>query len=403
MTENALALIEGKTELVFTTPEGLNPLINAVKEQVKGVIHDISTKKGRDACISLSVQVRDTKTELERRKLSLTEEMRSKISLINAEGKRAWDELEKVQKEVRQPVTEWENKEKERIAGHEAKLIEVEAFRTFSGEPTSEQVRKRLIKIEGFTHDWQEFEARGNEAVQRVFTALEQKLEVVKKREDDAAELERLREDKAKRDKEEYEQKIANDAAEKARKETEAKAAADAKREADRIQAIRDEEVRVQAEKDKAAEDERIRLENETKRLEKEKEDARLKAVEAEASRLKAIEDAAIAAKKAEEDRIVDAKKAEDARIAAEAKAEQDKLDAVDKERKRVEAENQRIADDKAKREADKAHRDKINSEAFESILAVMAGDNLLSAREASQALILAISNDQITHITINY
>lgn len=50
MTDNALALIEGKTELVFTTANGLDPLINAVKPD-KAHQKKINNEALHDICL----------------------------------------------------------------------------------------------------------------------------------------------------------------------------------------------------------------------------------------------------------------------------------------------------------------------------------------------------------------
>ena len=48
----------------------------------------------------------------------------------------AWDRLEALQKEVRQPLTDWENREKNRIAEHEAAIAEM-ASTSASTSPTA--------------------------------------------------------------------------------------------------------------------------------------------------------------------------------------------------------------------------------------------------------------------------
>lgn len=49
-------------------------------------------------------------------RLELVADRKKELKAIDAEGARIWDELEALQKEVRQPLTEWENRDKERIA-----------------------------------------------------------------------------------------------------------------------------------------------------------------------------------------------------------------------------------------------------------------------------------------------
>ena len=48
MTENALALIEEKKVAEYFVAQGLDPVIEAIRKEVTGIVSDISTKAGRD-------------------------------------------------------------------------------------------------------------------------------------------------------------------------------------------------------------------------------------------------------------------------------------------------------------------------------------------------------------------
>lgn len=68
----------------------------------------------------------------------------------------------------------------------------------------------------------------------------------------------------------------------------------------------------------------------------------------------------------------------------------------------RIEAERKAEAEAAAKREADKKHRAKINNEAIDALVTVLAGDTYL-ARTAATAIIEAIAKGTVPHVKISY
>ena len=71
---------------------------------------------------------------------------------------------EALQKEVRKPLTDWEDAEKARVKGHEDALdaLGVWAAETemYPGTLTTAIIRQRIEKVEGLTRNWEEFEVR---------------------------------------------------------------------------------------------------------------------------------------------------------------------------------------------------------------------------------------------------
>ena len=80
--------------------------------------------------------------------------------------------------------------------------------------------------------------------------------------------------------------------------------------------------------------------------------------------------------------------------------AEKDAEAAAQRERDKIAAEKKVEADALAKREADKEHRRKINGEAEAAIMKVAA---ILDAEERATAIVTAIAQGKIPHITIGY
>jgi hypothetical protein len=345
---------------IFSTPKGLDDVIDKIEKEVKSIDRDISTHAGRENIRSIAFKLAKTKNALDKMGKELTEEQRKVVDAVNAERKRAWDRMEALQHEIRQPLTDWENAEKDRVAGHELVLAEIAAAGTHAADSIT--FAAALLELDKYRdRDWQEFAERGKHALANKTTELTQKRDAALKAEADARELERLRKEEEARKRKEEDARIAHEAAEKARLAAEAKASEDA---------------RIAQEK-----------------AEREKRDAEERAAAEKARAEKAEAEASAAAAKAEADRI-----------AAEAKAEQEKAAAVEAERKRIEAEAKAKLDaeakETAKREADKKHMAKINNEVKTAILKVAA---ILDADERAQAIVVAIAKGQIPHVKITY
>jgi colicin import membrane protein len=285
---------------------------------------------------------------------------------VDAERAHVCDRLEALQKEIRAPLTEWENAEKERIAKHEADIAEIVNAGRFTLENWQplppEAMADRLKEIEGLlAWTWQEFAARAKLAIDDATAAIRTAIEKRQAYDAQQAELERLRREEAERKQREHEEKIAREAADKARRDAEL----EAKRKAD------EEAARVKAEQQRA---EKVR-----QRLQREKEEADARA------------------RKAEEDRKAGEEKPERDRIAAAEKAKRDAELAAQRERAKIEAESKAEADALAKREADKKHRAKIEHEVFKKLV-FLGLDN-----EEANRVVHHIAKGEVPNVSINY
>ena len=153
--------------------------------------------------------------------------------------------------------------------------------------------------------------------------------------------------------------------------------------------------------KRQAAEAARIEAENKAKaeqeRIEKEKAEAIHKAEEAERQRIASEERAKLEAEQAR----INAEQAEKNRLAALEKAKKDAEQAAENARideaNRQEAERQRIEEETAEREANRAHVGKIRKEAKESLMDIGLDE------ETAKNVVLAISNKKIKNVDIKY
>ncbi len=384
-TSTALAIIEEKNVAQYFAPQGLDPILEKIKAEVKSVHLDISTVEGRKQIASLAYKVAKTKTALDELGKKLTEEQKRQIKAVDVERARAWDVLEALQKEVRSPLTEWENREKARVAAHEAALAAIPEHPAYGQFETAELLDKRLSHLEDLpAREWEEFADRAAMVRAQEMSRTRTLLEAARKREAEQAELARLRREEAERKQREHEERLKAEAAEQARVEAEAKAKAEAEAEA----------LRVRAEQEEAERDRR--------RIQREKEEADQLAAEAEARAVKAEEDRLATIAKAEADRQA----AEKAAVAAAQAAEQAKRDAelaVQRERERIEAERKAEADALAARESDKAHRAKINNQALNALIEHCGSATAPVTPELAKAVIAAIAKGLIPHVRIAY
>lgn len=349
---NALAVIETLVPSEIFKPGGIDITLDRIKVEVRAMKFDISNKSGREDCASLAFKIAKSKTFLDSVRKELVADEKKRLKAIDTEGARIWDELEDLQKEVRKPLTDWENAEKDRVAAHEAALAAIPESSMYGALESSEDVRKRLEYLGTAldSRDWQEFSARAKFSIDAEIVRMKGILAIVERREQEAAELGRLRAEQAERDAKERDERIARESAERERAIALAREAAAAL----------------------AAQAERNRIEDEKFQAEKRAKEAEIRA---ESERLAAIERE---------------------RIAAE-KAKADMLAAVEGEQKRLEAIATKAAAEATERERNKAHAGKVNREVRDAL--VREG---LTVAEATN-IVKALACGLIPHTKISY
>jgi hypothetical protein len=304
---------------------------------------------------SLAYKVARSKTALDKMGKDLGESHYKSWKAITSERTRIEKELDALKDEVRKPLTDWENAEKDRIAAHEKAIADIEGMTQFDAPATAADIKFRLDSFTALPpRDWEEFAKRGEAADAATTNTLKRMYEEARAREAEAAELARLRAEQIAREQKERDDRIAAEAAERARVEAETKAKLE-------------------------AEEAAAKAEAERQRIEREKAEAVARAEQAEADRNAAA-----------------AKAERDAKEAAEA-AERNRLAAIEAERKRVADEAAQVAAETAKREADKKHRAKINNEALAAM--VLLGVET----ELGKAVIGAIARGEVPHTKMVY
>jgi hypothetical protein len=381
-TITSLAVIETTSAALVYAPGALTALVDRLKQEVRAQLAtlDVSKPKDKARIISLSARVAKAKVKLDEMGADLTEEHRAVVTAVNADRKTMRDDMDAFKVEVRKPVTDLENAEKDRVAAHEAIIRQIEDLGRLDRPLNLEEIEARAGQVSVLAdRDWQEFK-------QRAVGAKVMAMEALSEAQDRAIEARRLREQA---------ERLESEARERAIKEREEAAAKAAKEAAERRAEERAWIAR------QAAIQEQQRIEND--RIE-----AEARAKQAEAERIAAEERAARELQEAEERRIREAEQAEARRVAdsqaaqrraqeAAAQAQRDQEAAIERERQRVAEEQRKELDEAEKRAKNRAHQGAIHRE----ILAALALLNI--SDEAGKLIIAAIAKGAVPHVTISY
>lgn len=394
-TELAVVPAQETALAVYSAPNGLEPWLQKVRAEVDAFnqcLPDLTTVKGRKQYASMAYKIAQTKTALDDMGKKVSAEQKEIPKKIDAERKRVWDTLELWQKEVRKPLDDWQKAEDARVDKHNDGIQQIKDMALFDATPQAVTVAQVIADLEAIAIDdsWQEFLSEAAQAKDQSLAKLRALLAERTQYEAEQAELARLRAEAEAQAQRDREAEIARAAAERARVEAE-----------QRAQAERDAAIKREA--DAKAESERRELE------------LRLAAEQAERAAAQASREKIEAEQRAAQQKIDDElrlkqqiEQAEANRIAAEQQAEQERLDAVLRQEEAVEqarlaevARQQAAADEELRqaeaREADKAHKAKINRAALDAFIA--AGMPEDCARQA----ITLIAQRKIPAITITY
>lgn len=335
-----LVVIEKSSAMaVFTNNEQLDPIIEKIEKEARSLVPDVSTKKGRDAIASMAHKVARSKTYIDNAGKDLVAELKALPKQIDESRRIVRERLDALKDEVRRPLTEWEA-EQERIKAEEAAKIKAEEDR----KKFESDHEIALLMNDAFDRELAEKKAEAER--QRIAHEEELKLQA-------AEQARREAEEKAEREREEA-----------ARREAELKIKAEMA-ERDRLGAIK------QAEEDK--------------RL-------------AEIRRQEAINEA----KDREAAALIMAEREKQAAIEAERRKAQEEADRIKREAEEKEAarlaEEKRIADEKAKREADVKHRKAVGTEIVNALTA-----NTSISREQAIEVLKAMMDGLVPRTQINY
>ena len=353
MTESTDLILPEATTIatLLSSKGGIDPIIDKIAERVRSEAAgiDVSSKSGRDRLKSLAHNVSRSKTEIERQADILKEDAQKLIKSVNAEVNTARAKCDALRDEIKSPALAWEAAEQARTNKIKLRL---QVFKPKSVHESSSDIKFLIDDIFAIEIDdsWQEFKLEATHEKRNCLILLREKLasaiakeEAQYLAEQQAAELEQLRREKA--DREEQDRLREIEKAEEARRVEREKQ----EKEDHRLQ---QEYAKRQKEEAERAEAQRVA------KIEKDKQEAARIAVEK--SEKEAAEREAALKKKAEEEKI------RHERELAEAKAREEA--AAQRERDRIAEERQAEEDARAKREADAKHRENIRSDIVNAI-----------------------------------
>jgi hypothetical protein len=361
----SIATIVAQTPVVvLVDKQKCEQLYAHIQREIDAFEPDLTTQKGRDAIKSLAFKITRTKTAIDAAGKELNEEARAKINAVDAARRDAREKLDAMAKAVRQPLTDWEEAEAERVAWCNQVIADLKRGAMVTMDDTAETVRTRghaaynvIIKPETFGDLFDEAQAVKDQCVATLKSALDRLV----KEEADRAELERLRAEAAAREaREQAEREVAE---KKARAEAEAREA-----EQRRIAAEEAEAERIK----RAAEQAEQRARDEAERIAKEA-----------ADKLQREHDEALAAER---------RRAEEAEAAIRAERER-----VEREEAARQAAAEAEAAEEKRRAEDRAHRGKIMGAAKSAMMTCGADE------ETAKKIVLAIIAGEVPAVSLRF
>ena len=228
----------------FKDGANLDGLYNVVEIKARALVADVTTKEGVSQIKSTARQIASIKKRVDDLGKDIVAELKDLPKQIDANRKKWREDMEALQDEIRKPVTEIENRQKEieEIRATHGKLA-------LSGSEEIKAAIETIDKIELTGDKWKESLDAAAAAVKAEKGALEVMLNAALKKEAEARELEELRKKQEEAERIIREQKIREEAERKAREEAEARAAA----EKARLEREKAEAERKAAEAEKAA------------------------------------------------------------------------------------------------------------------------------------------------------
>lgn len=237
----------------FASQGGTKGLFEKIATEARSIIFDMSVKKERDALKSFAYNLARTKTTVDNYGKELVAEIKKKSSAIDADRKFWRDSMDSLQAEVRKPLTDFENAEKERVAKHEDAIQFIKDHAP-AADATALKLKGNIAFLENLNIDsrYEEYEEQAKLAKFETLEKLRTALAAREKYEAEQAELERFRAAEQERLQREHEERIAAQAAEKARIEAEQKAKAEIENAEREKRESAEREARLQAEKEAA-------------------------------------------------------------------------------------------------------------------------------------------------------
>lgn len=195
-------------------------VLDFIRGKLPTELPDVQTKAGQAEIRSLAYKITRSRTVIDDAGKAFAADLKEKVKAIDANRKTLRDELDKLRDEIRRPLTELEEAEKARAEDVAARIENIRVWGVVPAATPAADIRERIGIVKAIDCTETEFDARAGEAAQQKDIALrnlERALEAEEKREAEAAELARLRQEAIEREKRDAEERRQREAEERGR------------------------------------------------------------------------------------------------------------------------------------------------------------------------------------------
>jgi len=174
-----LIVVEHKTLPVLFSEGKASAIVDDIEKKVRSFVPDIDTAKGRKEISSLAYKIARSKKIMDDAGKTLTADWKARAKVIDQERSKIWSRLEALQEEIRKPLTEYEEKERQRVESHRRSL---DHFKTLLQAGINwtliDQMEKGISAIKDHfeSRDWEEYQDQAKELCEKCDLILKEKL-----------------------------------------------------------------------------------------------------------------------------------------------------------------------------------------------------------------------------------
>ncbi len=208
----------------FTDGKNLKKLYAIIERKAKALVADPTTKEGASQVKSAARQLASVKTKIDNLGKQVVAELKNLPKVIDCNRKEFRESMEALQEEIRRPVTEIEERRDRIVSVKETHA----ACMSLDSEGLAAKISELEKEQETVTPEtWKESYEEAAAAYRGEISALETMKAAAEKREEDARRLAELEAQKAEAERIIRENRLKEEAAKRAKEEAEAKAAAE--------------------------------------------------------------------------------------------------------------------------------------------------------------------------------
>lgn len=188
-------MIKAEPAVVYRDDTVLPALLAEIEAEIAATPVKLTTASGREAISSLSGSISSRKARIVEAGLALTEGWRKQTTAVNLIKKAASDGLDALRDKARQPLTDWENAEKERKAAIAGALTTFAQAAIVPAGSTIESIAATVARIEAMQigPEFGDSEERARQDKATALARLDDARIAIERANAERAELERLR------------------------------------------------------------------------------------------------------------------------------------------------------------------------------------------------------------------